>query len=58
MPTIEFKFSPNQRVRTSLGDEGLIDTCAIMSGPQHRYYVILKGGTGAWLDEDQLTVAD
>jgi hypothetical protein len=53
--TVEFKFEPNQKVQTSLGDTGIIDTCGKGTSPINRYYVVFKGGTGAWVDEDLLT---
>ncbi len=58
MPTVDFKFSPNQKVQTPLGEVGIIDQCGLTSGPISRYYVLFKGGKGAWFDEDQLTVVE
>lgn len=58
MRSVEFKFEPKDRVQTSLGDEGIVDSCAFDSSPDCRYYVILKGGAGAWYDEDQLSAVD
>lgn len=58
MRSVEFKFEPKDRVVTSLGDEGIVDTSAIDTGPDRRYYVIHKGGAGAWYPEDQLRRAD
>lgn len=58
MPTIEFKFPPKQRVRTVLGDEGVIDSCAFTGKMIPSYYVLVKGGNGSWFDEDQLEAVE
>lgn len=54
---IEFKFEPDQLVKTSLGDEGLIESCAYHLSNSlivKRYFITFKGGNGAWWDEDKL----
>ena len=57
MPTVDFKFTPKDKVQTPLGETGVIDTCSIgTGGGEKRYYVLLAGGKGAWFDEDQLTL--
>jgi hypothetical protein len=53
MPTVEFKFSEKQKVKTVLGDDGVIDMAALQNGAV-QYYVLMKEGNGAWFDEDQL----
>ena len=55
MKVVSFKFEPKARVRTSLGDDGIVDSCSIDVGPDHRYYIIHKGGVGAWYSEEQLS---
>ena len=55
MKVVSFKFEPKARVRTSLDDDGIVDSCAIDAGPDRRYYVIHKGGVGAWYPEEQLS---
>jgi hypothetical protein len=54
METVEFKFSPNQRVTTPFGDAGIVDTCAIDNSGDKTYFVKTSAG-GNWFKEDQLT---
>ena len=57
MRTVEFKFEPKDRVQTTLGDVGIVASCLIDSGPDLQYYIIHKGGAGAWYPEEQLSFA-
>jgi hypothetical protein len=50
---VNFKFDQNQKVKTVLGDEGIIDMLGYANG-NVRYYVLMKEGRGAWIDENQL----
>lgn len=58
MPTIDFKFSPNDKVKTAIGDIGLVTSCSISSGAVKQYWVLMNNGRGAWFDENQLTAAE
>lgn len=53
----DFKFEIDQKVKTVLGDSGLIDMCAIDNTKCICYYVKMKGGQGQWLKEDQIKVS-
>ncbi len=57
MFTVDFKFANKMRVRTVVGDEGIISMMGFDNGTK-RYYVQLKGGAGQWFDEDQLEALD
>ena len=57
MQTITFIFDVNQKVKTPLGEDAIIDTCSFV-GNKNRYYVIMKEGRGAWFDEDLLTAVE
>jgi hypothetical protein len=57
MPTVEFKFAVQQKVKTVLGDEGIIDMQGF-GGGNIRYYVLFKEGKGSWFDEEQLTAVE
>jgi len=57
MKIVEFKFDDNQRVKTALGDEGIISMLGIQNGIK-KYFVDLKGGTSNWYNEDQLTAVE
>jgi hypothetical protein len=50
---IDFKFSPDDKVKTALGIEGIIDTCAINCSGEKTYYVNLPSG-GVWFKESLL----
>ena len=55
----EFKFAPNQKVITILGDKGFVSTCACDGlGKENKYWVTLQGGKGDWFYESQLTAVD
>ena len=56
MRAVSFTFEPKDRVRTALGDDGIVSLCAIDSSPDRQYYVIHKGGAGAWYPEEQLSL--
>jgi hypothetical protein len=58
MPTIDFKFSPNDKVITVIGDIGVITSCSISSGQVKQYWVLMNNGRGAWFDENQLKATD
>ena len=48
-----YKFDLEDRVLTSLGDEGIIEMCAIARGGK-QYLVSLARGKDVWLYEDRL----
>ena len=50
---VTFRFEVGDRVTTVLGDEGVIDTCAVEKAG-NRYYVIVRGGTATWYHENKL----
>ena len=58
LPTIDFKFSPNDKVKTAIGDIGMVTSCSITSGAVKQYWVLMNNGRGAWFDEDQLTLPE
>ena len=51
--TTVFAFELDQMVTTVLGDEGIIEMCAIARGGK-QYLVTLAGGKDVWLYEDRL----
>lgn len=50
---ITYLYAPGDKVRTALGDEGLIYSC-LFGRDGVSYYVQTAGGDGAWFYEDQL----
>lgn len=51
---IEFKFGCGQKVKTVLGDVGIIQTIA-KNASDIQYFVSMKEGRGSWYLEDQIT---
>ena len=54
--TVQFKFSPDDKVETKLGDIGIIDYVARSKMPINQYSVKMKGGDSNWYYEDDLTL--
>lgn len=50
---VTYLYSVDARVKTALGDEGIIYSCAF-GRDGISYYVNLAGGDGGWFYEDQL----
>lgn len=56
MVKVEFLFSPKDEVTTPNGDDGVIYSCSIEAPLKKNYYVQIKGGSGQWFYEEQLTI--
>jgi hypothetical protein len=53
MCKVEFEHCIQDKVRTMLGDKGIVRMCAL-DDAGIKYYVNLKGGLGAWYPEDEV----
>ena len=51
---VDFKFEIDQRVKTILGDEGIVSNLMIDDSGQKNAYVKLQGGKGDWFKENQI----
>jgi hypothetical protein len=59
MQEVMFEFVPNQKVKTVLGDEGVVETCIYVGkGGPNRYNVMFKGGRSGYFDEDLLEAVE
>jgi hypothetical protein len=59
MLEVSFKFVPNQKVKTILEEEGIVETCVyIGKGAPNRYNIMFKGGKFVYFDEDQLEAVE
>ncbi len=52
--TVEFKFESGQKVKSIIGDIGIITTASTDKNKRIFYHVLMNGGSGAWFDEDQI----
>ena len=51
--TVTFRHAPGDRVKTALGDRGIVEACTKERGGNH-YTVTVTGGSRAWLHEDDV----
>ena len=55
--TVEFNFSPGDKVKTPVDTEGIVDTCSINVADTTIYLVEEKAVT-RWWNEEQLTLVE
>lgn len=55
--TVDFKFDIDQKVKTVLGQNGIITNASLDNTKCIQYYVLLENGNGTWLKEDQIEAA-
>jgi hypothetical protein len=57
--TVVFEFDLNQRVKTALGDVGIIEDCDVSFGDVQKFYVFTgKTETSRWYAAGQLSLAE
>lgn len=58
MPEVNFKFDIGDKVKSHLGDEGVVDTVSYIKTGPNRYWVKFSGRSGDYFDEGQLTLVE
>ena len=54
MTEVKFEFDIDQRVRTPLGEVGIVEMLALCDTKVKKIFVNLRGGDGSWYREDQI----
>jgi hypothetical protein len=55
--TVEFKFSPKDKVKDAFGNDGIVYICAIEENKQEPVYYVKNQYGGNWIGEEELLAA-